>query len=167
MTIHSPERRRFLVAAITLTGSAVLAPELLIGARAWADGNREALLRITRLLYPHDAVGNDVYADVLDQAIGMVAADQGFDRLLADAGGELDTSLAGDFLAAPPEAQLAALRGVQDRSYFGAILGAVANRLYSHTGTWGMLGYGGPSWEKGGYIDRGAGDIDWLPEADS
>jgi hypothetical protein len=29
-----------------------------------------------------------------------------------------------------------------------------------------MLGYEGPSFARGGYINRGAGEIDWLPEAD-
>jgi hypothetical protein len=29
-----------------------------------------------------------------------------------------------------------------------------------------MLGYEGPSFERGGYLNRGAGDIDWLPETD-
>lgn len=167
MTIHSEERRRFLVAAVTLTGAAVAGPALLISSQAWAGGDSEALVRVARLMYPHDEIGNAVYAEVLDQAMGMVANDRDFETLLAEAGRMLDAPAAGDFMAASPEAQLAALQSVQDQPYFTAILGAVSNRLYSHPETWAMLNYGGPSYPLGGYIDRGSGDIDWLPEAAS
>lgn len=167
MNGHSKQRRRFIIAAVSIAAAAALEPVLLRSARAWAAGDRGALVHLTRLLYPHDPVDDAVYADVLDQSLSMLAEDRGLERLLDDAAAELDRSLDGDFLAAPPEAQVAALRAVQDRPYFSGILGAVGNRLYSHTGTWNMMGYDGPSYEKGGYIDRGAGDIDWLPEESS
>ena len=167
MKSHSETRRRFLVAAITLTGTAVIGPSLIGFGKAWAGGDHDSLVRMTRLLYPHERIDDKVYAEVLDQAMGMVAGDQGFEKMLADANRELDASTAGDFMVASPTAQLAALQTVQDRPYFAAILGAVSNRLYSHEGTWDMLNYAGPSYQQGGYIDRGAGDIDWLPEVDS
>ena len=167
MNEHALHRRRFLMVAIALAGATALEPALLRGARAWAAGDREALLRIIRLLYPHDAIGDEVYADVLDQSLSLLAEDRSLDRLLEDAASELDAALANDFLEASPEQQIAALKAVQDRPYFTGILGAVANRLYSQTGTWSMMGYDGPSYEKGGYIDRGSGDIDWLPEGSS
>lgn len=155
------------MAAIALAGATALEPAVLRSARAWAAGDREALLRITRLLFPHDAIGDEVYADVLDQSLSLLAEGSSLDRLLEDAASELDAALANDFLEASPEQQLAALKAVQNRPYFTGILGAVGNRLYSHTGTWSMMGYDGPSYEKGGYIGRGSGDIDWLPEVSS
>jgi len=36
--------------------------------------------------------------------------------------------------------------------------------LYNQHDVWTKLGYEGPSWEKGGYLERGFNDIDWLPE---
>jgi hypothetical protein len=27
-----------------------------------------------------------------------------------------------------------------------------------------MLGYEGPSFDKGGYLERGFNDLDWLPD---
>ena len=167
MTTHSQERRRFLVAVVTLSGAAVIGPALMLSSRAWAGGNRNALVRVVRLMYPHEALSDEVYAEVLDQAMDMVANHKDFETLLAAIGRELDTSSAGDFMAASPAAQLAALQKIQDQPWFTAILGAVSNRLYSHPGTWSMLNYGGPSYPHGGYIDRGAGDIDWLPEVES
>jgi hypothetical protein len=29
---------------------------------------------------------------------------------------------------------------------------------------WDLLGYEGPSFDKGGYLHRGFNDLDWLPE---
>lgn len=167
MTTHSQERRRFLVAAVTLTGAAVVGPSLILSSQAWAGGNHDALVRVVRLMYPHEAISDAVYAEVLDQAMAMVASDKDFEAMLADASKQLDDSAAGNFMTASPEAQLAALQAVQDQPYFAGIQAAVSNRLYSHEGSWDMLNYGGPSYPHGGYIDRGAGDIDWLPETKS
>lgn len=167
MTSHSQERRRFLVAAVTLTGAAVVGPTLILSSQAWASGDRTALVRIVRLMYPHEAISDEVYAEVLEQAMDMVANDRDFVTLLSEADRQLNDSSAGDFMAASPEAQLAALQAIQGQPYFAGIQAAVSNRLYSHQGSWDMLNYGGPSYPHGGYIDRGAGDIDWLPETKS
>jgi hypothetical protein len=35
--------------------------------------------------------------------------------------------------------------------------------LYGNPQVYQMFGYGGPSAELGGYIDRGFNDIGWLP----
>lgn len=170
MNQEQQTRRRFLIAALALTGAAAVhGPLTLAGSRAWADsttsaGARAALLRVTRLLYPHGALGDEVYAEVLDQAMAAIADDAQFEQLLQDAGAALDRQSAGPFIDATLEDQLAALQSIEDQSYFAAIQGAVANRLYSHPEVWAMLGYEGASWQKGGYVERGSGDIDWLPE---
>ena len=36
--------------------------------------------------------------------------------------------------------------------------------LYSDPEVWELLGYEGPSYDKGGYVDRGFDDLDWLPD---
>ena len=54
------DRRRFLVAALSLTGAALgLSPSILAGGKAWSasvPGERmhDALTRVARLLYPHN-----------------------------------------------------------------------------------------------------------------
>jgi hypothetical protein len=37
--------------------------------------------------------------------------------------------------------------------------------LYSQPDIWPYFGYEGPSNDKGGYVNRGFDDIDWLDEA--
>jgi hypothetical protein len=162
------ERRRFLVAAITFSSAVALAPGILLHGKAWAEsGSRKALLQIIRLLYPHDALPDSVYSDVLDQSLAAVAEDNGLGRLLEAAERALDQYASESFIDAPADTQVSALKAVENEPYFAAILTAVSGNLYTHPETWKMLGYGGPSFEMGGYIDHGAGDIDWLPGAES
>jgi hypothetical protein len=163
-------RRRFVVAALTLAGTAAAyGPTALLNGRAWAatasgKESRYALVKIARLLYPHSALGDDVYAEVLDQAMALVADDSQFDALLVEAQVALDDLAAGSFIDASPEAQLAALQAIDQEAFWAPVQFAVANRLYSHPKAWTMMGYEGSSWQLGGWIDRGSGDIDWLPE---
>lgn len=161
-------RRRFLLAAIAFSGAAVAVPGIFHHARAWAnDDSREALIQITRLLYPHDGLPDSVYAEVLDQVLSAVAADENFRSLLDAAERSLGTVSGTTFVEASAKAQLAALKAVESEPFFGAILAAVSGNLYNHPDVWKMLGYGGPSIQMGGYIDHGSGEIDWLPEATS
>jgi hypothetical protein len=37
--------------------------------------------------------------------------------------------------------------------------------LYDSAEVWDLLGYEGPSFDKGGYLHRGFDDLDWLPRA--
>jgi hypothetical protein len=41
----------------------------------------------------------------------------------------------------------------------------VAVALYRNKQVWPKLGYEGPSFPFGGYLERGFDDIDWLPNA--
>ena len=170
MALPDLGRRRFIVAAVTMSaGAAVAGPPLLSLGRAWALGESEAIPRdvlaaIARQMYPHDALDDAVYAEVMEQSMAMVANDAMFAELVAEAERNLDTSAGTSFADAASEAQLAALQALDDRTFFTAIRGAVGNRLYNHPATWALMRYEGSSWEHGGYLDRGAGDIDWLPE---
>jgi hypothetical protein len=53
---------------------------------------------------------------------------------------------------------------VESKGYFAAIQGAVRAGIYLNPVFWKHIGYPGSSKEYGGYLHRGAGDIDWLPE---
>ena len=36
--------------------------------------------------------------------------------------------------------------------------------IYSDLRTWQLVGYEGPSFDQGGYLNRGFDDLDWLPD---
>lgn len=165
-------RRRFIVAAITLSGLAgtSIGPSFLGLSRSWAqsedgsDGDSAAMVRMARLLYPHDAIADDVYLDVLNLAMSMTASDGSFAALLDVAVDALNTSQSGDFVDLDEASQIAALQSVESQPFFAAIQMNVGVTFYYHPAVWALLGYEGPSFDKGGYLHRGSGDIDWLPE---
>jgi hypothetical protein len=68
------------------------------------------------------------------------------------------------FLSMDNKSATVYLKGVESSSFFGAVQGTGLVAIYSDHYVWGMLGYEGPSFEKGGYIERGFDDLDWLPE---
>ena len=50
------------------------------------------------------------------------------------------------------------------RPFLTAIVDSVVVTLYSDPEVWELLGYEGPSFDKGGYLHRGFDDLDWLPD---
>ena len=166
-------RRRFLVAAITfsgLAGSTVGAPFFGLS-KAWAQsvngGDEEthaAMVRMARLLYPHDSISDDVYMDVLNLAMSATASDGSFAALLDTAAAALNANQSAGFADLDEAAQIAALRSIESQPFFAAIQMNVGTMFYYHPAVWALLGYEGPSFDKGGYLHRGSGDIDWLPE---
>ncbi|HEY5565779.1 MAG TPA: hypothetical protein VIM81_00855 [Gammaproteobacteria bacterium] len=162
-------RRRFLVAAIGLCGSTAGLPVC----RAWAQGNARldaaelpSIVEMARRLYPHVWLPDEVYAEVLNDALTSVAAGQAARAAVTAAEAALDAGESGRFVGLDTAVQVEALRAIEAEPYFATIQMAVRDRLYNHPTVWEMLGYEGPSFERGGYLNRGAGDIDWLPETD-
>jgi hypothetical protein len=174
MHITDPDRRRFLVAAVTFAAAAAgtFGPACLRLGRAWAQGGvgldartKDALVRVARLLYPHDGIADEVYAQVLDAALASTAGDGSFADTLREADGALNAQQDAPFIELDETRQLAALRAVEHRDFFSAVQSAVRIRFYNHPAVWERLGYGGPSFARGGYLNRGAGEIDWLEGA--
>jgi hypothetical protein len=54
------------------------------------------------------------------------------------------------------------LRSIEDEPFFQQIRGGLVTGLYNQKEVWPLFGYEGESFTKGGYIDRGFNDINWL-----
>lgn len=161
-------RRRFVIAAITLSGTTA-SMSVLQPISAWAQANDgrqpdRDMVRMARLLYPHDALSDGVYAEILGDTLSSTAANDSIAVLLDDVGVALDSQTAGDFFLADQATQIAAMRAIENNSAFTAIQAAVRTGVYQHSACWDAIGYGGPSFQDGGYLHRGVGEIDWLPE---
>jgi len=164
----SIDRRRFLAAAITFSGIG-LCPALLRHGAAWAQSAAAptpAMVRMARLLIPYDALDDSVYAEVLGTAMTLMAGAHPLAQSLAEAEAALDDRQSGDFTALDDAAQLAALTALQDAGFFAPVLSALKLFFFGHPATFAVMNYEGPSWQQGGYLGRGAGEIDWLPEAE-
>jgi hypothetical protein len=169
MRPHELTRRRFFVAIIALWGvGAALRPDLLAVSRAFAtsppapdDVVRKAMLRMAQLFFPHDALADEVYGTIIDLAL----TDTANESELAGHFIAAEAALDGDsWLALDEAGQLDALRSIETEPFFAAIREYVRAAIYNGATFWKHVGYLGPSKGFGGYLHRGAGDIDWLPE---
>jgi hypothetical protein len=166
-------RRRFVVAVIALSGAAgaALDPGLFRLSRAWAESPGElgeavlaAMVRLARLLYPHEALADAVYADVLDRALSDPAADPAFGAELDAAYAALAERSGGAWRELDAAAQVDLMRNIETEAWFTAIQNRVRAGIYNAPAFWKHIGYPGPSKDFGGYLHKGAGEIDWLPE---
>ena len=61
--------------------------------------------------------------------------------------------------------RVALLQGIEHGALFQKLHGDLLVTLYNNKEVWPKFGYEGGSADKGGYINRGFNDIDWLPQA--
>jgi len=127
-----------------------------------------ALLGMTRAMYPHDRVPDEHYARVVLTLDEKAAADEQTKALLVEGIGSLATMTGRwpqEFGSLDEAEQVKALKRLQYTAFFKTVAGEVVNGLYSQHDIWPYFGYEGPSNDKGGYLERGFDDIDWLDEA--
>ena len=166
-------RRKFLVGAIAFSGLAACTRgsspvQLSTAFNQPSDqidqGTWESIVRMARLLYPHDAISDEVYVEVLNQALASTAEDEGLADTLKTTEETLNAQQSGNFIDVAEEDQIAALQAIESSEEFIVIQQSVRSHLYNHPVVWEHIGYEGPSYQQGGYLNRGAGEIDWLPE---
>jgi hypothetical protein len=120
------------------------------------------LIQMARDIYPHDKVADEFYAaavkgyDTADNAPNLEA---GISALNAAAVGKgfasyLDTGWERD--------RVDILRGIEDSAFFKTVRGGLVTGLYNQKAIWPIFGYEGESFSKGGYINRGFNDINWI-----
>ncbi len=171
---RSITRRRFLEGSgLAVAGTAAAAPlsAALGSSSAWALAvpgldtvSAQVLRRMARLLFPHDALSDDVYAEVIEGLGRRARQDAALAETLRRGVAELDKAAGGRWLDVTEARQIDAMRKIETGAFFQAVHGHVVHHLYNHRKVWALLGYPGSSLEFGGYLHRGFDDIDWLPE---
>jgi len=167
---HRMTRRDLLARGAAVGGAFVIGSGFVAGTTAaWAmevqhvkPDTMAALIQMARDIYPHDHVADRFYA----------AAVKGYDN--ADQAEMIETGIAaldaaaagkgyGGYLAAGWERdRVDILRAREDSPFFQTIRGGLVTGLYNQKELWPLFGYEGESFSKGGYIDRGFNDIDWI-----
>lgn len=165
--MHGPDqtRRRLLVAVIGGAGilSTGFGTAAFRACIAWAQGVSGAPVffgALARRLYPHAAIDDAVYGEVIDTILAAALHDDS----LSDALNAAHKALGSDWYEAAPVAQIRSLAAAADTVWFGSIQAAVRGAFYNHPAVWKHISYPGASVGFGGYVDRGFDDIDWLPE---
>jgi len=167
------DRRGFLRASgIAAAVAAVGAPVLLSPNGALAvqlsgaldRRTADTLLVMLRHLYPHASLGDVYYLNVVADLDTEAKNDEATQALLKDGVARLDRAMSVPFLRLSPGYQLKVLEGMESDPFFQKVRGKAVVSLYNQPLVWRQLGYEGPSWPHGGYIDRGFDDLAWLPE---
>lgn len=128
------------------------------------DEATEALIALIKAAFPHETVPDAAYRRTAE-TVRAAAEDTTWMRVkLAQGLDSLQGLAEGRFTELTAQEALPLLLRVQHTTFFGFVRQTAVVTLYEDEEVWEALGYEGPSVDKGGYIDRGFDDLDWLPD---
>ena len=130
----------------------------------------KTLLVLARDIFPHDRISDRYYLQALEPLEAQAAADDKLKKLLTEGVAALDrlsklrfnkayADLAGE------SDRVSLLYVIEHGAFFQKVKGHLVTGFYDNKAVWPLFGYEGSSWEKGGYLNRGFDDIDWLDQA--
>ncbi len=125
------------------------------------------LVQMARDVYPHDRFGDELYALAVKGHDDKASEDAEFKAMLEAGVESLDTQARAqghaNYLSVGWESdRVALLKSMEQSEFFQTIRGGLVVGLYNQEAVWKLLGYEGSSFEKGGYLDRGFDDVNWL-----
>jgi len=127
-----------------------------------SDHARETTLRVARAMYPHDALPDEAYEKVVRAIAAEAHGNDAVTETIEQGVAELDSPT--PFARLDASARLQALRQAEGSPYFALVQATAVVELYDNPLVWKAFGYEGPSVHRGGYVDRGFDDLDWLPD---
>ena len=156
-------------------GAGLLAMQILPGGlvtgKAWAAApaavtpeTYAALVQMSRDLYPHDQLEDKFYAAAVDALDQAAASDAAAKAMLEDGVAELEHGRR-RLPTTPSSAEadrVALLKESEASPFVQKLRGNLVTGLYNNKEVWPIFGYEGESASKGGYIDRGFDDVNWL-----
>ena len=122
------------------------------------------LVRMIKVAFPHRAFPDGPYERTADHIIATAAGSPFQTAQLGQGLVSLDALRDRPFADLPAEEALAVLQQVQSTPFFQFVRSTTVVFMYSDREVWQVLGYEGESSDKGGYVDRGFNDLDWLPD---
>jgi hypothetical protein len=124
---------------------------------------KDILVRVIRVAFPHPSFPDGPYERTADTILEAAAKDTWFRVALTQGLLTLSHLAGGDFRDLDDDAATSVLRRIESTEFFGFIRRTTVLNLYDNEDVWAILGYEGPSFDKGGYVNRGFDDLDWLP----
>ena len=165
-------RREFLQGSGVLTGTLAVGSVLvtLAPSRSWAielkslsSAEGETLMKMGRVLYPHPKLPDAVYALLAKDLDAAAGKDPKTAQMLGEGVAAIDKAAGGGFVTASDAKKLEAVKSLEGTPFFNTVRGQCITSLYDNDMAFAHFGYPGPSWDKGGYINRGFNDLKWLP----
>lgn len=159
-------KRGGIGALLVISGSAVISPEHAWGLETSAlkPETMATLIQMARDIYPHDQVADKYYAIAVKSHDEAATKDPAHKDLIENGIADLDAKAGpGGYSGLGWEDQrVALLKQIEDTPFFQAVRGGLVVGLYNQKELWPVFGYEGESYSKGGYIQRGFDDIEWL-----
>ncbi|YBV95033.1 gluconate 2-dehydrogenase subunit 3 family protein (plasmid) [Phyllobacteriaceae bacterium JZ32] len=159
-------KRGTIGAALIISGRAVISPRDAWGLETSAlkPETMATLIVLARDIYPHDQLADRFYAIAVKGQDAKAAKDPAHRTLIEDGVADLDRRAgSGGYRGIGWEDdRIAILRDIETTPFFQAVRGDLVVSLYNQKEIWPIFGYEGESYSKGGYIDRGFNDIEWL-----
>jgi hypothetical protein len=128
------------------------------------EGADRTLLRVLRVMYPHDGFPDGPYERTRDALLTDAAASPRLAGVIAQGVRDLDTLGERSFADLSTDEATALLERMEGSVFFEAVRSRAIATLYDDREVWTLLGYEGPSYDLGGYVGRGFDDLAWLPE---
>ena len=166
------ERRSLLKTSAMLTGVLLAqgAIGLLAPSLAWAlevktidQKQADTVLRLAKVLYPHQGLEDAVYALVV-KAIDEQAADPATRQLVAAGVEALNAKAGGAWLTVSPDQQHDIVAALITDPFVQKVRATCITTLYNNDMAFAHFGYEGEAFSKGGYLHRGFNDLKWLPD---
>ncbi|MGI9406592.1 MAG: gluconate 2-dehydrogenase subunit 3 family protein [Hyphomicrobiaceae bacterium] len=167
-------RREVLTVGAGALVAASIMPGGVVSGKAWAATPKAlkpetfaTLVQMSRDIYPHDRFADGIYAKAVEGLDGGAATDPDALKLLEDGVSALNASAKtahkNDYANVGWEIdRVALLRAIETGGFFQKVRGHLVVGIYNQPKVWEMLGYEGESASKGGYINRGFNDVDWV-----
>lgn len=130
----------------------------------------KTLLVLARDIFPHDKISDRYYMLAIEPWDARCATDATLRTLITEGVAQLDglarSRYDKPYAEVPTEAErVALLYTIEHGAFFQKIKGDMVTGFYNNKAVWPFFGEEGSAWEKGGYVNRGFDDIDWLAKA--
>ena len=128
------------------------------------EADKSLLVRILRVAFPHDSFPDGPYERTATTMLEQAGESLWYSLVLKKGLVTLQDVDGTSFNDLDVLDATRVLHRVQTTEFFGFIRRTAVLTLYDHEDVWELLGYEGPSFDQGGYLQRGFDDLDWLPE---
>lgn len=152
--------------AALLSSTGLFAADSKAAQKIGEESNR-TLLRMARDVYPHDSLEDKYYQQVMVPLAKRAETDPKLMELLtvgvAALNQESQARYGTPYLNVETEKErVVVLKAIESSAFFQKIKGDLMMGIYNNPEIWEKFGFGGSSWEHGGYINRGYDEIDWV-----
>jgi len=113
-------------------------------------------------VFPHSSIPQKYYQATAQGLLDKAAGDEKLNKVVQDGLKMVNTIFSSPFRNMNPNKKTMVMDRIRATDFYTTLRGHAVVAFYNNKGTWPYFGYPGSSFEQGGYIDRGVGDIFWV-----